>query len=327
MARGVAYILQQQKPDGGIHSGVLENYNTALCLSALARLKSDERVAEAVAKAQDFLRNLQWHGQVAPDGKSVDEAHPFFGGAGYGSHGRPDLSNTQIMLQGLYDSDVDCNDPAFQHALVFIARCQGVASNEQFKTAIQQDGGFIYATSVDKDHIGVPQSFASPESIDAAKAGQQISGLATYGSMTYAGFKSYVYAQLDRNDPRVQAVWQWIERNYTFDRNPGMPEPIQHHGQFYYYMTAGKALRGWGSSAVTTPDGQQHDWANDLVAALIARQRPDWVLGQRSRPLDGGLRQSCDDVRPDGPRRGDPSVKLRRDRYPMREPVTMTDKT
>jgi squalene-hopene/tetraprenyl-beta-curcumene cyclase len=275
VAKGLTYILSKARPDGGIHDGILENYNTAICLSALARVNTMPEAAEAIKRGQDFLRGLQWAGQTLEDGTVVDENHPFYGGAGYGNHGRPDLSNTQIMLQGLYDSGLDCNDPAFQRAMVFISRLQGIPQNEQFADKIEQDGGFIYATSVNKDLPGVPQSMASPEMVDEAKAGRPVSRLRTYGSMTYAGFKSYLYAQLDRDDIRVQAAYEWIRNNYTLDQNPGMPETIRHHGLYYYYVTFARGLKAWGSSTLTTADGQGHDWANDLIARLVSLQRED----------------------------------------------------
>src|SRR5690606_7086658 len=107
----------------------------------------------------------------------------------------------------------------FQRAMVFVSRCQAVEGNDLLDGKAELDGGFIYTTSVDRDHVGVPQSMANPEQVDEAKQGRPVSGLRSYGSMTYAGFKSYVYAQLDRDDPRVVAAHDWIRRNYTLDRN------------------------------------------------------------------------------------------------------------
>jgi squalene-hopene/tetraprenyl-beta-curcumene cyclase len=144
---------------------------------------------------------------------------------------------------------------------------------------IQQDGSFIYSTSVNKDLIGVPESKANPDQIEAAKQGKSVSGLRGYGSITYAGFKSYLYANLDRDDPRVVAAHDWIRRNFVLDRNPGMPDPIHLHGLFYYYMTMGRALNAWGSTYIEAPDGTRHDWANELIAHLVSAQREDgsWV--------------------------------------------------
>jgi len=277
--KALAYILERVQDDGGIHDGILANYNTAICLSTLDLYRDRPGMEKIIKNAQDYLRNLQWDQQADPAGKTVDQSHPYYGGAGYGKHGRPDMSNTQIMLQGLYDSGLDCRDPAFVRAIVFISRCQGIESNTLLGHLIENDGGFIYATSVNKDLIGVPQSMASPELIDEAKAGRPVSGLRTYGSMTYAGFKSYLYAKLAPDDPRVTAALDWIKNNYTLERNPGMPEAIDQQGLYYYYMTFAKALDAYGQVTLTTADGVTHDWANDLIDALVSRQREDgsWV--------------------------------------------------
>jgi squalene-hopene/tetraprenyl-beta-curcumene cyclase len=227
---------------------------------------------------------LQWSNQDDPSGVKITETHPFYGGAGYGHSGRPDMSNTQIMLEGLYDSGLDCNDPAFKRAIVFITRCQGTAANKEFGDKIVPDGGFIYATSKDKDHIGVPTTNAGEETVDIPGLGQQ-SRLRTYGSMTYAGFKSYLYAQLDRNDPRVTDAFGWIRRNYTLDQNPGLrnnpatPTDERLQGYFYYLLTFSRALDAWGEPSIKTADGKTHNWSNDLVDKLVSLQQKDgtWV--------------------------------------------------
>lgn len=300
VAKALAYILQHVREDGGIHGGILENYNTAICLSALARVNDHPDAAQAIAAAQEYLKSLQWKaGMTTPDGEVITEDHPFVGGAGYGGHGRPDGSNTQIMLQGLYDSGVDCNDPAFQRAIVFISRMQGIESNEMNGDAIAQDGGMIYSTTISKDLVGIPESKANPELMDKAeelaKQGvpleeieEVVVGLRTYGSMTYAGFKSYVYAQLDRDDPRVVAAYDWIRSHWMLDRNPGMPEGMDQQGLYYMYMTLGRALGAWGSTTIETPQGRSHDWANELIDALTSRQREDgsWV-NEADRWMEG----------------------------------------
>ncbi|MAG16932.1 MAG: hypothetical protein CMJ21_02570 [Phycisphaerae bacterium] len=281
--KALKYVMSKRNSDGAIHDGILANYNTSISLSALSLVNDDPEVAKTIRDGQAFLRGLQWAGQTDAQDATVNERHAFFGGAGYGRHGRPDLSNTQIMLEALYDTGVDCNDPIFQRALVFITRLQGVKENKTFGDKIINDGGFIYATSVNKDLVGVPQSMANPEMVEAAKQGKPVSGLRTYGSMTYAGFKSYVYANLSRDDPRVIAARQWIERNYTLDHNPGLPEAIKLHGLYYYYMTFARALDAWGSTHITTPDSVKHDWANDLIDTLAQRQSDD---GSWSNAID-----------------------------------------
>ena len=168
------------------------------------------------------------------------------------------MSNTQFLLQGLYDSGVDCDDPAFQAALKFISRCQGIESNDYFpQGTIVQDGGVIYATSVNRENKHLPVSYANPDQVDEAKAGRPVSGLRGYGSMTYAAFKSFLYANLDRGDPRVVAALDWIENNYTLDQNPGMPASVKLQGLYYYYLTHARALAAHGSTYLEVSHGQK----------------------------------------------------------------------
>ena len=104
--------------------------------------------------------------------------------------------------------------------------------------------------------------------------------------MTYAGFKSYLYAKIDHNDPRVQAAWTWITKNYTLEGNPGFvndpaaPEKdVTHQGYYYYFMTFARALSAWGEPQITAADGSKHAWASELIDKVTSLQKPDgsWV--------------------------------------------------
>lgn len=255
-AKAISFILSQVQEDGSIRKGpegILASYNTALSLSALARIGGNNPEAAAAIKGgQEFLKGTQWIvGMKDPDGKTIDEDHPYFGGFGYGGSGRPDISNTQFALQALHDTGVDCEDPVFKRALTFLNRIQAVESNDMNADKFEElDGGFIYASSINKDHIGVPESKASQDQIDEAKAGRPVSGLRTYGSVTYAGFKSMIYANLDRDDPRMKAAMSWISKNYELDQNPGMPEKQKFQGLFYYYLTKARALNAYGNDSI-----------------------------------------------------------------------------
>ncbi|MEQ9454171.1 MAG: hypothetical protein RLN76_06205 [Phycisphaeraceae bacterium] len=286
--RGLAYVLSFVKEDGGIHGGFLQNYNTAICLAALASVADREGVAEIIKGGHDFLRGLQWAGQVDPRGEVVTEVHPYYGGAGYGGKGRPDLSNTATMLAGLHASGLDAEDEAYQRAVVFLTRVQAVPENDLFDAEVlPRDGGFIYATSVNLDLIGVPESKANPEKIDEALAGQPVSGLRGYGSMTYAGFMSYLYAELDRDDPRVRAAYRWLGEHYTVERNPGMPAGYELDGLFYYYLVMARSLSAWGEMTIDAPEGERK-WAVDLSEQLLAMQGEDGLWRNEStRWLEG----------------------------------------
>ncbi len=273
--RGVEFVRRFVRDDGGIYGteGVLKNYESSVALSMFSALAEATGpgggpgdVAADVARLQAFLKDLQWD---EGDGKSVDDA--WYGGAGYGHSQRPDLSNTQMMLEALHDSGLPPDDPAYKKALVFIQRCQmlGEQNDQEFARGSTQ-GGFIYTTANGGE----------------SKAGKlEVGGrqeLRCYGSMTYAGFKSMLYAGLKKDDPRVRAALDWIRRHWTVEYNPNMPERQSLEGLFYYYHVFARALATWGEPVLTDHAGREHDWRAELVARLAQLQRPDgtWVNDQ-----------------------------------------------
>jgi len=96
--------------------------------------------------------------------------------------------------------------------------------------------------------------------------------------MTYAGFKSMLYAGLSPDDVRVRAAFEWIRRNWTFDENPGMGQ----EGLYYYYHTMSRALRAAQQHTIEI-DGTRHNWRDELTQAILARQRAD---GSWQNPAD-----------------------------------------
>jgi squalene-hopene/tetraprenyl-beta-curcumene cyclase len=273
--QGLDFILSFRQPDGGVYDRILASYNTSICLSALARANTAES-GEAIKPAQDFLRSLQWSEDSNDHAETGDVTtdHPFYGGIGYGSHGRPDNSNLNMMLQAMHDSGLSCDDPAFQRAITFLERTQMHHNvNDMDYAAGSTQGGFIYATGPESDQLGVGESKAGMMDETLAD-GMRGSRLRCYGSMTYAGFKSYIYANLDRDDERVQLAYDWIRTNYTLEENPG----VGMQGLYYYFVTFSRALDAWGLPYIeTTTDegGDTRDWANDLIDRLSELQNPD----------------------------------------------------
>jgi squalene-hopene/tetraprenyl-beta-curcumene cyclase len=109
--------------------------------------------------------------------------------------------------------------------------------------------------------------------------------LRSYGSMTYAGFKSMLYAGMSPDDVRVRAAFDWIRRHWTFDENPGLGG----QGLFYYYHTMARALAVGQQHHVVDAEDVRHNWREELIDAIVSRQRPDgswqntadrWLEGQ-----------------------------------------------
>ncbi len=273
VARAIDFMLGFAHPDGGIYveGQGLMNYQTSVCLMALAALSNPDYRHE-VKLAQEFLIHLQWD-----EAEGYEADSPWYGGSGYGRHKRPDLSNTQMMIEALHESGLAADHPVYEKATKFIQRCQMRAqSNDQPFASGTSDGGFIY----------------TPVNGGESKAGLGESGgqarLRTYGSMTYSGFKSLLYANVRRDDPRIKSAYGWICDHYTLDHNPNMPGADSEQGLYYYYHVFAKSMKAWGGAGITDSEGKTHDWRADLTSALAKRQRPDGsFVNQADRWMEG----------------------------------------
>lgn len=275
LTRATAWVRQRTMVDGTFQpdaGGGLGNYVAACVASGWAAL-GDVSQPDAVAlrsAAIDWLKGNQWD-----QSEGVQPTQDWFGGSGYGKHGRPDLSNTQMMLDALHDAGVSPEDPHVQRALVFVTRTQNFkATNDAaWAQSGSDDGGFVYTPA------NGGESFAS-DAAGEGRYGEIVSAgaprsLRSYGSMTYAGFKSMLFAGLTPDDPRVRAAWGWIANHWTFDENPGMGQ----QGKFYYLHAVARALAASRQATITDARGQAHNWRDELVTTLLALQQPDgsWV--------------------------------------------------
>ncbi len=282
--KALAMIRQQVRGGDGFFNpdpnGGLGNYVASAVVSGLAAV-DDASDRPLIEEAIEWLTKTQWD-----QSEGISPAMDWFGGSGYGKWGRPDLSNTQMMLDALHDAQVSADDPAVQRALVFLTRTQNLPATNSvaWVEAGSKDGGFIYTPA------NGGESFAS----DAAGEGRygekmpagQPRSLRSYGSMTYAGFKSLLYAGLTKDDPRVQAAFNWIRRHWTFSENPGLGQ----QGYFYFIHAMARALHASGHESVVDGKGVSHAWRDELVATLVARQRADgsWI-NETSRWEEGDV--------------------------------------
>lgn len=259
VAKAIKFLESNVHEDGGIYQkgGNHKNYETCLAIMAFSEANADMRYDKLLADAEKFVKKEQWD---EGESKSIDD--PNYGGAGYGSSSRPDLSNTSFLIDALHSLGRGDEDPAIQKALIFVSRCQNLESkyNTSPFAAKVDDGGFYYTV-------------AAGGSSPAGKTDD--GGLRSYGSMTYAGFKSMIYAGVKRDDPRVKAAYEWIQKNYTLDENPGMAQ----QGLYYYYHSFAKALAAIGEDKLVDAKGNSHDWRAELAEKYLSQQNADgsWV--------------------------------------------------
>ncbi|MCA9544863.1 MAG: hypothetical protein KC613_10750, partial [Myxococcales bacterium] len=232
--------------DGAITGDATPTYNTALAIMALQAVDK-KKFANEIAGGQKFLVKFQ-----SDEEQKYEPSHKFYGGIGYGGDERPDLSNLQYALEALKKTDYDPESDVWAKAQTFVSRCQNRSeSNDQGWAG--DDGGFVYAPG------------QSP-------AGQTKDGkFLSYGAMSFAGLKSLMFTKAKKDDPRVQAVWQWISKNYDFSQHPGMGTT----SYFYYLQTAAGALEAFGEPTVPDEKGRKRAWAADLANRLMSLQKAD----------------------------------------------------
>lgn len=269
--RAYDFLLASVKPDGSIHRGGLANYNTSLCLMALTTA-DDPNFLPVIRKARAYLASTQ-----IDFGETGKLDSPFDGGVGYGSkYQHSDLNNTLTAIEAMRWSETalpkdqiasGSPSPDLNWAAVaaFIQNCQNLPSHnsaEWVSTDPKDRGGFVYYPGL---------SMAG--GVTNAATGRV--ALRSYGSISYGGLLSYVYAKVDRKDPRVVAVLDWLQGNYTLEENPGMG--LQ--GYFYYLHLMTKALTAAKVDTLRLADGREVRWRGEVARRLLALQQPNgsWI--------------------------------------------------
>ena len=284
--KGYAFILSHVQPDGGIYVSDLANYNTAICMMGLLAAR-DSRYDPVLRRARAYLVGSQ--ADLGAPGK-LDT--PWDGGIGYSHNaGRSDMNNTVTALEALYysrhlitDKDPAAKDLNWAAAIQFVQHCQnlpGVNHPSWVSSDPKDRGGFVY----------------DPESSKAGTATNANGKVAlrSYGSISYAGLLSYIYADVKQSDPRVQAVMDWLRSNFSLEENPGMGQ----QGYYYYLHLMTKALNAAGADTLRIEPRESKDpetssenksggtrpssieWRHEIAMRLIDLQKNDgsWQNG------------------------------------------------
>ncbi|MBM3828991.1 MAG: cycloartenol synthase [Verrucomicrobia bacterium] len=262
--RGYAHLLASAKLDGGIYATNMANYNTSLALLALVSANRPEYDAVA-RRARAFIVGTQ-----VDFGEKGRLDTPFDGGVGYGNkYAHSDLNNTLMALEALHHSKrlvadsqaADAKDLDWQAAIRFLQHCQNLPGSnpESWASADPANkGGFIYYPG---------HSMAG--GVTNSQTGRV--ALRSYGSASYAGLLSYIYADLKRDDTRVTAVLDWLRANYTLEENPGMGP----QGLYYYLHLLTKGLSAAQVWELELKDGRKVNWRREVALRLMNLQQRD----------------------------------------------------
>jgi squalene-hopene/tetraprenyl-beta-curcumene cyclase len=275
--KGVAYLISRTNADGSVGEGptgaFIKTYATGIALMGYASVERTDKVANAIRGAQAYLKQNQ-----LKEGKDA-------GGVGYGDD-KPDgskttianLSTTGFSAEGMHVSGLPQDDEFWKLVVKYVRKCQNnsetnndpefVAELKAKGLVVGNDGSLYYSTVADpKAQKAGTKKVADKESI------------AGYGSMTYDGIKTYIYAGLKKDSPEVKSAIDWVRKNYSVELHPGFPFDAaqrQHlRGLYHYYLVMSRALEAYGENPFETFDGKKHDWAREIAEQLVESVKED----------------------------------------------------
>jgi len=260
--RAEAFILEHVQEDGGIYRkslipgrGGLTTFNTAICMAALYEL-NEKKHLRIIQNARKFLAQSQLSG---------DEDSGGFGYSQPGLFTSADMMNTSYVLEAMKitesvedlrpegEAKVEVNKEA---AIKFLESLQN-------KTGSGEDEGGLYY----KPGKSAAGTRKGPD-------GKVI--FRSYGTMTYLGVLSMIYADLDRGDHRVMSALDWAQKHWTLDENPGLGK----QGMFFFYHVMTRALAAASVDVIKRGPGQEDvQWKGEVVSRIISLQRQNgsWV--------------------------------------------------
>ncbi|MBN2711601.1 MAG: terpene cyclase/mutase family protein [Planctomycetes bacterium] len=266
--KAASYLASRQITEKGRFNGAIcdltkyANYCTSLAVMGLAKYDS-KKYAPIIAKGVEWIKQQQANKASGYDPKE----HMTYGGFGYGSSTRPDLSNTWIALDALKAAGVPQDDQVWKDVQIFIKRCQNSTEvNDMNPKTVGDDGGARYLPAEHED--------ASPAGVEKTADGKTI--YKSYGSMSYAMMLSYLWSDMKKDSLPVKLAKKWLVTNFTVDQNTNTKSNGQ-QGLYYYYRVMSKSLAANGEK-----EFGGHDWAKELGAAIVKRQRDNgsWINDQ-----------------------------------------------
>lgn len=294
IAKAVAHVKSCARDDGGIYvvvpgrrGGSYGTYNTAICMTAL-HYCDPVGSTRILQKAREYVASTQLTGAEGEGGNT--------GGFGYEAAtsaraGGADLNNSAWVISAMaLTADVEESRPAgekradidWEAALGYVDRMQVKAGA---KGADPDDaGGFLYR---------LPDRGLPPSTIPAAPRGGATNQLPrssnpslpsstrpplrSYGSITYSGLLSMLYARVGRDDPRVVSAIDYARRHWTLSENPGQGQ----QGVYFYYTIMARALALLDVDQLPpVKDGDAPiAWRDELVEKVLSLQKEDgsWV--------------------------------------------------
>jgi len=278
--KATEWIATHAKEDGSIYvepseerkGGGLVNYNTAISMVGL-HLSGNPDYTDLVLKARTFTAAGQHLG-----------GDIYEGGMGYDAktdRAYADLLNTSVAVEAmrLTEGVEDLRprgeakaDLKWDKVVEFVERIHNdpkVNDNPLVSDDAKEQGGFWYRP--DQTRAG------EHEGEDGTMRYRSMPG------MTYAGLLTYIYADVERDDPRVTSTVKWIANNWNLDEASRDPEKVgtdaAKEGLFYLYNVQAKGLAAFGNDTLVPESGKSFNWRVKLIERLLRSQKTEAETG------------------------------------------------
>ena len=241
--RAVGWLRGCVQSDGGIYQRnpgrgpLLPTYNTGIALVALSAV-GDPALTPIMLRARRFLAAGQRTGRDLRDG-----------GFGYASSQSGD--------------DLESSLAAYE-AMRLSQKSEAVRGTNQAQSDLDWDAARRF---IEQAQVHPGSAFTNP----LATNGPIFPFLRADGRTTYAGILSLIYAETDRNDPRLQASFGWAAQHWALDRHPD----IGQIGRYAYYLVLTKALAAYGREDLPVQGGPPLFWRREVIEKILALQRMD----------------------------------------------------
>lgn len=259
----IDFLKSCVQPDGGIYQkvegregGGLINYNTAISMTTLYAL-GDPALNDIILDARDFVADSQHTGTDI-----------YRGGFGYDAttqRAYTDLMNTMYAAE----------------AMRFTAGAEEARPSGTPRAEVDWDAAADFITSLQNTEADGPDQaggfFYKP---GESKAGTTTNAAGeivfrSYGSMTYAGMLSLIYAGVDREDPRVRSAFDWAANHWSLEENPGMGM----QGYFFFFNVLSRSLNAYGNDFIPIEASRSINWRKAVASKLLSLQKVDPASG------------------------------------------------
>lgn len=298
ISRGAEFVASKRNSDGSFGEGptgaFLKSYTTALAIMALSAVDR-EKYGDHVRGGQAYLKHNQLKEGIDRGGSGYGDEEPTKDGM---KKTIANLSTTGFTSEAMEASGLPKDDEFWKLVVEFVRRCQNNSETntdrefvEKLKAvglSVGDDGGLYYAPSPDrKVHKAGTLKVIDKEVVQS------------YGSMTYHGIKTYLFAGLKKDSPEVKAAIDWVRKNYSVEAHPGFPydSAKRNHlrGLFYYYYVMARAMDAIDERPFRTFDGKEHDWPVELGRQLLKQMKDGrmWVNENPAWWEDNPLLVTC----------------------------------